>query len=93
MNYNQRIIYNYRKECFASFENIVYLIDRLFENDLSFVGNAHNRIFYNTDAKWASQIERNYVPLYVEKYCNVSYYGMLSEKVRMYKIKKRLELD
>ena len=92
MNLNQFTKYEYKNQCRSSFTGIISIIDKLLVGNFDWVDEEINGIpaqFRFSDIPdWSGQINRYHVDPFIDKYCNIDYYGILTTKIRKYKIEK-----
>ena len=94
MNLNKQKEEQYRDRCRLVFNDIVHLIDNLFSDDLQYSKHAMvTKWMLDSSRKttWRNQIPPDLIRVHIDKFCQPEYYGLLNEKVREYKLKKRIQ--
>ena len=98
MNLNQKLIKEHKDRCRLAFSDIVHFMDSIFGDELRAVNEDEKFIMQFLKTTWTPQkvgwsqmLNMARVPEYIDKYCEAEYYGMLTEKIRKYKLKRRLD--
>lgn len=85
----------YKKECRRVFSKFTLFIYNLFPEQLSEIQNDPNvnMFAFNVTVKWLEIIRHHDVGAFIYKYCDIEKMSQYTDKVRLFKLKKRYSLS